>query len=104
MTLYNIINKIPMSKNSKIEEPFFNNLNKNTEYVNKCTYCISCDKWVSKHYMTSKRHTKTKLHKDNVMKYCTYLFDIETKSIETPKTFLSKQLLANEKYSASVSL
>jgi hypothetical protein len=104
MTLYNIINKIPMSKNSKIEEPFFNNLNKNTEYVNKCTYCISCDKWVSKHYMTSKRHTKTKLHNDNVMKYCTYLFDIETKSIETPKTFLSKQLLANEKYSASVSL
>ena len=49
-------------------------------------------------------HTKTKLHKDNVMKYCTYLFDIETKSIETPKTFHSKQLLANEKYSASVSL
>ena len=31
-----------MSKNSKIEEPFFNNLNKNTEYVNKCTYCRCC--------------------------------------------------------------
>ena len=52
-----------------------------------------------------KRHTKTKLHKDNnVMKYCTYLIDIETKSIETPKPFHLKQLLANEKYSASVSL
>ena len=103
MTLYNII-KIPMSKISKIEEPFFNNLNKNTEYLNKCTYCISCDKWISKHYMTSRRHTKTKFHKDNVMKYCTYLIDIETKSIQTPRSFHLKQLFANEKYSASVSL
>ena len=87
---------------SKVEEPFFNNLNKNTEYLNKCTYCISCDKWISKQYMYS-GHTKTKLHKDNVMKYCTYLIDIQTKSIKTPITFHLKQQLANEKYSASVS-
>jgi hypothetical protein len=88
---------------SKVKEPFFNKLNKNTEYVNKCTYCISCDKWISKQYMTF-RHTKTKLHKDNKMKYCTYLVDIETKSIETPISFHLKQLFANQKYSKSVCL